>query len=186
MLSSLSRGRAMPARTVAGLQDDVEAFLVLVREHEVGLRRLAFRLLGDRERAADALQETLLRAFRSRAGFRGEADVRTWLYRIAYNVCLDELRRRRLTVVSLAEATPRAGENDLVEAVVLREDLASALAGLPPVERAAVLLVDAEGLNYAEAAAVLGVPEGTVASRLSRARLTLRRVLADREGVELR
>lgn len=159
---------------------------MLVREHEGGLRRLAFRLLGDRERAADALQETLLHAFRARGGFRGEAEVRTWLYRIAYNVCLDELRRRRVNEVPLSEAGLRAGGEEVAEGVALRQELASALAGLPPAERAAVLLVDAEGLDYAEAAAVLGVPVGTVASRLSRARLALRRVLAEREGAELR
>lgn len=159
---------------------DAHAFAVLVRHYDRGLRALAYRLLGDADRMDDALQEAYVRAFRALPRFRGESALGTWLYRIAYNACLDELARVRDGEVPLLEAAQREDPaGDVHDAVGWREELAAALAALPPAERAAVLLVDAQGFDYRDAAAVLGVPEGTVASRLSRARRTLRRVLDD-------
>ena len=114
--------------------------------------------------------------------FRGDSKLWTWLYRIVYNACLDELNASRgatsLSLESVAEqADPRAGVPDTVAA---RNDLAAALERLPAEERAAVLLVDAQGFGYRDAARVLGVPEGTIASRLSRERAALRLALAGR------
>ena len=164
---------------------DGNAFIGLVRHHDAGLRALAFRLLGDRDRMDDVLQETYARAFRALPQFRGCSTFGTWLYRIAYNACLDELERsRRASLVPLHElhdsVDPRA---DVSDTVSRRSDLARALRQLAPVDRAAVLLVDAQGFDYAAAAEVLGVPAGTIASRLNRARIALRRTLGDsREG----
>jgi RNA polymerase sigma-70 factor (ECF subfamily) len=157
---------------------DERAFERLVRHYDAGLRALAFRLLGDRTRMDDALQEAYVKAYRALPGFRGGSSVGTWLYRIAYNACLDELKRTR-AVVELDSVRERAGGVDLAETSALRRELAEALAGLPPEDRAAVLLVDAQGFDYRAAAEVLGVPEGTVASRLNRARAALRRTLHD-------
>jgi RNA polymerase sigma-70 factor (ECF subfamily) len=166
---------------------DERAFEAVVRHYDEGLRALAFRLLGDRASMDDALQEAYVKAYRALPRFRGDSSPGTWLYRIAYNACLDELRRRRRVVAldSVREAADRrAGPAD---AAAVRGGLAAALAGLPPEDRAAVLLVDAAGFDYRDAAAVLAVPEGTVASRLHRARRALRRALADeREGVSNR
>jgi RNA polymerase sigma-70 factor (ECF subfamily) len=158
-------------------------FAKLVREHDANLRALAFRLLGDRDRMDDALQEAYLRAYRALPRFRGDSAVATWLYRITYNACLDELARTP-QVVALdrvrERADPRPGAAESVE-------LADALASLPAADRAAVLLVDAQGFDYRSAAEVLGVPEGTIASRLSRARAHLRRLLDDQlEGASER
>ena len=158
-------------------------FEKLVREHDANLRALAYRLLGDRDRMDDALQEAYLRAYRALPRFRGDAALSTWLYRITYNACLDELERTP-HVVALdtvrERADPRPGAAESVE-------LADALASLPPADRAAVLLVDAQGLDYRTAANVLGIPEGTIASRLNRARAHLRRFLDDQlEGVSER
>src|SRR5918995_574310 len=158
----------------------------LVRHYDGGLRALAYRLLGDRDRMDDVLQETYVRAFRGLPGFRGRSRVGTWLYRIAYNACLDELGRAgrvvHLPLADVAEpADPRLG---VAETVAWRRDLAAALAELAPADRAAVLMVDAQGFGYRDAGEVLGVPEGTVASRLNRARAALRRALEDpSEGV---
>jgi RNA polymerase sigma-70 factor (ECF subfamily) len=158
-------------------------FAKLVREHDAGLRALAFRLLGDRDRMDDALQEAYLRAYRALPRFRGDSAISTWLYRIVYNACLDELRNTPQVVAldSVRErADPRPGAPELLE-------LADALASLPPADRAAVLLVDAHGFDYRNAAEVLGIPEGTIASRLSRARAHLRRYLGDQlEGASER
>lgn len=165
---------------------DQEAFAAVIRHYDPGLRALAYRLLGDRDRMEDALQEAYVRAYRALPRFRGASKLGTWLYRVAYNVCLDELERsRRVVQLPLGEiaepADPRSG---VAETVASRRDLAQALSALAPEDRAAVLLVDAQGFDYREAGAVLGVPEGTIASRLNRARAAVRRALGERsEGV---
>ena len=158
---------------------DHAAFSDLVRHYDPGLRSLAYRLLGDAGRMDDVLQEAYVKAYRGLASFRGDSSVRTWLYRIAYNACLDDLRRRSKVTelpVEIMSDSP-AGAPDPGDQAVLRSGLAAALAALPADQRAAVLLVDAEGFDYAAAGRVLGVAEGTVASRVSRARATLRSAL---------
>jgi RNA polymerase sigma-70 factor, ECF subfamily len=158
---------------------DERAFAVLVRHYDHGLRALAFRLLGDRARMDDALQEAYVKAYRSLPSFRGDSSLGTWLYRIAYNACLDELKRTR-AVVDLDSVRDRAhADLDPIEALSARHALAGALDALPLEDRAAVLLVDANGFDYRDAAKVLGVPEGTVASRLNRARAALRQTLRE-------
>lgn len=157
---------------------DGAAFAALVRTFDPMLRGLVYNLLGDRELMDDVLQETYLRAFRALPGFEGRAQIGTWLYRIAYTASLDELRRRKrgrwLPLVDARLDEAAAPTEDLDERLSVTNELRAALARLSPEERAAVWLVDAEGLDYRQAAAVLDVPEGTVASRLSRARATLR------------
>jgi RNA polymerase sigma-70 factor (ECF subfamily) len=162
---------------------DKDAFAVLVRHYDPGLRALAYRLLGTRDRMDDALQEAYVRAYRALPRFRGDANVGTWLYRIVYNACLDELERgRRGGLVILAELPEQedAGPGP-AEATARRDELARALGALAPELRAAVLLVDAQGFTYRAAGRVLGVPEGTVASRLSQARAILRAALGEEE-----
>jgi RNA polymerase sigma-70 factor (ECF subfamily) len=163
----------------AASRGDHAAFRQIVEHYDEGLRALAYRLLGDRDRMDDVLQEAYVRAFRALPRFRGDAKLGTWLYRIVYNACLDELkssaRRRELPLAEAGEPLdPRGG---VAEEVAERSRLADALAALTPEERAAVLLVDAQGFGYRSAAEVLRVPEGTVASRLNRARAVLRRAL---------
>jgi RNA polymerase sigma-70 factor (ECF subfamily) len=169
-------GSAVLERARSG---DQEAFAAVIRHYDPGLRALAYRLLGDRDRMDDALQEAYVKAFRTLPRFRGDSRLGTWLYRIVYNACVDEIERsRRVVQLPLEEETARAGTwAEPGEVVPRRRDLVDALAGLPPEDRAAVLLVDAQGFDYREAAGVLGIPEGTVASRLNRARATLRRAL---------
>ena len=156
---------------------DHDAFAGVVGHYDHRLRALAFRLLGDRDRMDDVLQEVYVKAFRSLPRFRGDAALGTWLYRITYNACLDDLRRRPEPAGAEYDDTladPTAGPAELA---VQRQDLAAALDGLPPDQRTAVLLVDAYGLDYTGAAEVLGVRAGTIGSRLSRARSVLRAAL---------
>ena len=155
---------------------DADSFVALLREYDLRHRRLAYRLLGDHDRMDDVLQDAYARAFRSLPRFRGGAAIGTWLYRIVYNACLDELRRSDARKeVSLDEWRER--DSDRSAAVEQRLDLEAALAALPVELRAVVLLVDADELSYDEAAEVLGIPPGTVASRLSRARDALKGAL---------
>jgi RNA polymerase sigma-70 factor (ECF subfamily) len=171
----------IPASIVAKAQQgNHAAFRRIVRHYDDRLRALAFRLLEDRDAMDDALQEAYVKAFRSLNTFKGNSSLGTWLYRITYNSCIDELRRREKVI----PLTTRDGEDlqisdpsDAIGAADMRADLASAMSGLPPDQRAAVMLVDADGFSYDEASKVLGIPPGTVASRVSRARAALRTAL---------
>ncbi len=160
-------------------EGDPDAFWSLVEPFDRGLRRLAYRLLGDRHLMDDVLQETYLKAFRALPSYRGESGLAAWLYRIVYNTCLDQLRRagaRRHVPLEGTMERPDPGP-DPAEVAIRRRDLAEALGALPADMRAVVILVDAEGMDYGEAAEVLGIARGTVASRLNRARARLRRAL---------
>lgn len=158
-----------------------EAFWSLVEPHDRRLRALAFRVLGDQDLIDDVLQDAYLKAFRALPSFREESAVSSWLYRIVYNACLDLFRRgwlRRHAPLDDAESRADPGQ-DPAEVATQRSDLTAALASLSPEMRAAVLLVDAEGMDYGHAVKILGIPRGTVASRLNRARALLRRALGD-------
>jgi RNA polymerase sigma-70 factor (ECF subfamily) len=191
----MTTAAARPTREIAGavLEDakrgDSSAFAEVIRHYDPGLRALAYRLLGDRDRMDDALQEAYVNAYRALPRFRGGSKLGTWLYRITYNACLDELERsRRVVQLPLGEVgEPADPRSSVAETVASRGDLAEALAALAPEDRATVLMVDAHGFSYRDAGEVLGVPEGTIASRLNRARAALRRALDDRaEGVSER
>ncbi len=156
---------------------DQHAFSLLLRQHDERMRVLAWKLLGDRDRMDDALQEAYVKAWRSLGGFREDADFGTWLYRITYNACMDELRRTKPTVLYDWTDTgqqPAVNGSGPEGSVVASDWLSRLLATLPADQRAAVVLVDGEGFDNQAAAEILGVAVGTIASRLSRARATLR------------
>jgi RNA polymerase sigma-70 factor (ECF subfamily) len=162
----------------AHVDGDPQAFAELVRRHRDRLWAVALRTIGDREEAADAVQDALLSAHRGAAGFRGDSAVTTWLHRIVVNACLDRIRRRQAhPTVPLPDGSrpedghpagpePAAPIQDHDTALVVRE----ALAALPVEQRAALVLVDVQGYAVAEAAEILGVAEGTVKSRCARGR----------------
>ena len=162
-------------------QGDAEAFAIVVRHYDPALRALAYRLLGSRDRMDDALQEAYVKAFRALPRFRGQSQLGTWLHRIVFNACLDELKRlRRSGTVRLDEAADAVAPlPDHADRLASRERLEHALATLTPHDRAAVVLVDGHGFDYRAAAEVLGIPAGTVASRLHRARAALRNALEE-------
>jgi RNA polymerase sigma-70 factor (ECF subfamily) len=175
---------------------DVLAFNRLVEERHGDIYALLYRLTEDPEEARDLTQETFLQAFRNIAGFRGEADLRTWLYRIAVNQARNRWRwwkrRRRDKTVSLD--APVGDENgsplssgladesagDPEQQALAREReraLMAALATLSRPYREVIVLRDIEGLSYEEVAQALDMNIGTVKSRLSRGRDELRRRL---------
>lgn len=169
------------ALLAAHLDGDHHAFGLLVQRHRDRLWAVALRTLGDREEAADALQDALVSAFRNAASYRGDAAVTTWLHRIVVNACLDRVRRRQARpAVPLGDhdVATRRDEHALLET---RLDVRRALAQLPEAQRVALVLVDMEDLSVAEAAELLGVPEGTVKSRCSRGRTALAQLLRDND-----
>ena len=179
-MSTLANTELGPAILDRARGGDHEAFAAVVRLYDTKLRGLAFRVLGDRDRMDDALQEAYVRAFRALPRFRGDARMGTWLFRITYNACLDELARgRKVTHVPLDELVEQAsGEAQPGEALAHRAEVATALRALPADERTVIFLVDVHGYDYAGAAELVGVPVGTIASRLNRARRSLRRALS--------
>ena len=170
------------ARHVAG--DDGSAFGELFRRHKDRMYAVAMRTCGRPELAADAVQEAFVSAFRRAEGYRGEAAVTTWLHRIVVNACLDRLRReknatvRRAGDVAEIDLPDRHDHHAATEtAIVVR----AALARLPENQRAALVLVDMQGVPVAEAALILGVAEGTVKSRCFRGREALAAMLRPAE-----
>lgn len=164
----------------AAAHGDRAALEALLERHADRVHTLCRRVLGDPHDAMDATQEALLAVARGIGGFDGRSRFTTWLHRVAVNAAVDEARRRGRRPVpheTLPEPRPdgRASPED---AVAGRLDLDAALAALPVEFRAAVALRDVADLDYAEIAAVLGVPLGTVRSRIARGR----RAVADRLG----
>lgn len=168
------------------LRGDPDAFGELVRRHRDRLWAVALRTLGDREEAADAVQDALVSAYRFAHTFRGHSAVTTWLHRITVNACLDRIRKaatRRTSPVDDPERMeqllePHEAASGPAERNDLQRELIAALATLPADQRAALVLVDMQGYPVAEAADVLDVPVGTVKSRCARGRARLLPLLA--------
>jgi RNA polymerase sigma-70 factor (ECF subfamily) len=174
---------------------DPDAFEVLVAERSGEIYGLLYRLTENREEARDLTQETFLRAFQSIEQFRGDADLRTWIYRIAINQARNRWRwwrrRRRDSTVSLDSTDERGnkplsgtmpadlGNTPEQEALAHEREraLRAALLTLGSAYRETVILRDIEGLSYEEVAATLRISVGTVKSRLARGRTQLRRKL---------
>lgn len=155
---------------------DREAFSTLMRRHEDLVFSVAVRVMGDRQAALDATQETFLTVYRKADRFRGEAAFTTWLYKVTTNTCYDLLRKmRRRHTEPLPETNdpPDLGAQGGFESVDLKPLIETALAELPRDFAVAVVLSDIEGLSLAEIAEVVDAPIGTVKSRIFRGRRLL-------------
>jgi RNA polymerase sigma-70 factor (ECF subfamily) len=153
----------------------------LMRRHEDLVFAVCLRIMGTREAALDAAQETFLTVFRKADRYKAEAAFSTWLYRVATNNCFDQLRRnKRRAAEPLPEyhdpVDPTAA--DAFGSVETRPSIEAALQAIPEDYRAAVVLSDVHGLSVADVAEVLSIPAGTVKSRVFRGR----RLLAERLG----
>src|ERR1700757_779278 len=176
------RGSVAEARPINGrscLGDPLPNSTALLEAHIPGLRRFACALLrGDRQSADDLVQDCLERALSSWHLRRPEGDLRGWLYTILYNRFLSEIHRQGRR--GMPDASLEAAEAELPGVdggqhwALEQRDLLRAFAGLPEEQRSVLLLIGVEDLSYGEAARVLGVPIGTVMSRLSRGRERLR------------
>jgi RNA polymerase sigma-70 factor (ECF subfamily) len=183
-----ANNRADEALVAAAQEGDAEAFGVLAQRYHDSVYGIVYRMCGAEE-AADLTQEIFLRALRAlrQFQFQGEASFRTWLYRIAVNACINELRRRRRRAeiegpsldenvetedgyVDRSVPDESCSPHVLAERSEVQRAVQAIVATLSPKHRAALTLVDLQQLDYEEAAAALDCPLGTLKSRLARAR----------------
>ena len=165
---------------------DQSAFGTLVQQHQTMVYHLALRMVGNAEDAADLTQEVFLSAWRSLSRFQEQSSFGTWIYRMATNASIDFLRRekrRQVLSMTMEEDSEerqaqvpdeRYSPHRLLEQKEARQAVADALAALSPEHRQVLVLREMEGLSYQEIGQLLGLEEGTVKSRIARARLALR------------
>ncbi len=167
---------------------DRRAFSELVRRYQTTVYRSCYRILGDKEDAKDASQETFLRAYNKLDTFRGRSTFKTWLLRVAMNVSLNERSSRGRKVphnnIGFAQfvASTEAPEAELMRAEAASQ-MHDALQLVRPDHRAAIVLRELEGLTYQETAESLGIPEGTAKSWVHRGREQLKRLLLEQREV---
>lgn len=183
---------------------DERAFNHLVRTYERRVFAIVFRMIGRRDEAEDVSQEVFVQIFKAIDGFRGDAKLSTWVYRITVNLCKNRIKylaRRRTEdggeedLAGEARDVERAagatvGETERPDEVVggrqLEAIVQRAIASLDPEFREALVLRDVEDLAYDEIAEIVGVPEGTVKSRIHRARAQVRETVERALGEKLR
>lgn len=167
----------------AAVRGDEAAFTTLVRTHADAVYGHALRFFGDQQAAEDATQEVFIKVFRTLGSFDGRARLSTWLYRVTRNVCLDIVRAGKRTPAPVDPLTLEPLSTlDFADDVIFGEALEQALRTLAPEDRDAFNAITLFGLSYAEAGEALGVPAGTVKSRVFRARRGLASVLLAEGG----
>jgi RNA polymerase sigma-70 factor (ECF subfamily) len=172
-------------------QGDRGAFDEIVRRYSSRMVNVVYQMTGDSELAQDIAQETFYRAYRSASTYKQIAKFSTWLYTIALNLCRNELRRRKHKFYSLEEMAEREEEPGVridiedesakpdrdVEQKELSELIKMAIDRLPEKFRQPLVLRDVQGLSYEETGEILNLPEGTVKSRINRARQRVKEIL---------
>jgi RNA polymerase sigma-70 factor (ECF subfamily) len=184
MEGTASRGKSRPVETELELirraqEGDRRAFGQLVRLHREGAINVVYRMCGNADLAEEAAQEAFIRAWTNLPRYKPRSPFRNWLYRIATNAAVDALRSQRETVdvESVDVAETGSGPEVLAEVRERAERVRRAVLDLPPASRAVVVLREYEDLSYKEIADTLGIPIGTVMSRLNYARTLLRQAL---------
>ena len=182
-ITTVADDRELVTAAQAGDRAAMEA---LLRRHYDRINALCRRITGSEADGADATQEALIALVKGLPRFDGRAKFSTWAYRVATNVCLDELRRqRRRPVTSFGDGDQTATADPMDDVPLLddrvgdRLDIDAALGKLPGDFRAAVVLRDVCQLDYAEIGQVLGIPAGTVRSRIARGRAAVAAMLTD-------
>lgn len=172
---------------------DREAFNELVMQYEKQIINIAYGMLSDREDALDAAQEVFIKVYKSISSFKGQSSLTTWIYRITANVCNDILRKRQRSAKTVsiypAEDEEENRQTEIADTAPTPEEaleqseaqkaVREGIAQLSDDFRAVLTVCDIEGCSYEEASQVLGLPQGTIKSRLNRARNALRKKLSE-------
>lgn len=166
---------------------DPEAFEQLITPLEQLIWRICWHYTGNRESAEDCGQETMIRIWRSLDSYRGDCALESWAYRIAANCCMDYLRKKKrdksVSMEPMQEqgfdpADPSPGTEEQVVAADEQKRLREAITMLPEDQREALIMTQLEKVPYEEAAKLLGVSEGTIKSRVNRAKARLKEILS--------
>lgn len=169
---------------------DIEAFELLIEKYQKKVFAIALKMLGNYDDASELAQEALIKVFKSIKNFKEESSFSTWIYRVVTNTCLDELRRRkkRQVVYIDEEITNEDGElkreiadystapESIMEKKELRKAVNEAIMSLSEEHRTVIVLRDIQGMSYEEIAKITKCPEGTIKSRINRARLSLKEI----------
>ncbi len=170
---------------------DGKAFEMLIEEHFKKIYNIAFRMTNNADDASDMTQEVMIKLFKNITSFKGDSKFSTWVYRVATNTCLDELKKIRRNSHTSLNAEYDTGDGEItydapdteptpeqyVEKRELSEMVAKAIGCLSPEHRAVIVLRDIKGFSYEEIADVLKCSSGTVKSRINRARAQLKNIL---------
>ena len=173
----------------------VDSFEQLIEDNRKKVYNIALRMLGNPEDANDVTQEVFLRVFKSMRGFKEQSSFSTWIYRITKNVCLDEIRKKKKNNLVYIDKQIEYGdgqvtmqledERETPEEAAERTELSlrvrEAIAMLPEQHRILIVLRDIQNFSYDEIADILKCPDGTVKSRINRARSALREILHSRK-----
>lgn len=197
IISLLERGDASPMSKSEkyllkrSKDGDIQAFEQLIENYQTKVFNIALRIIGNYDDANDLAQEVFLRVYKSIKSFKGESSFSTWIYKITKNVCLDEIRKRRnKNVISLdeeiklnsGEVTRQVESSDDTPDVALEKSemkdlINKAISELSDEHRVVIVLRDIQGFSYEEIAKIIDCPEGTVKSRINRARKALKKIL---------
>jgi RNA polymerase sigma-70 factor (ECF subfamily) len=164
---------------------DEDAFAVLLNRYKGMMYSMAYRLMRDPGRAEDMAQETFIKAYAALPGFRGQSKFSSWLYRICYNTCISELRKRKPEVeLDEAMAVDIDGPVEAYRTKGIQEVVQDEVSKLPDDYRAAITMYHFNGLSYEEIAQMTRKPMGTVKAHIHRARAVLKTRLLERVGWE--
>lgn len=178
---------------------DVESFERLVKTYQKMAYNVAYRIMGNEEDAKDMTQEALIKVYKNIKGFRMDASFSTWLYRIVMNTCKDELRKKKMKVISIDQPID-TGDGQMQmdiedtglhpdEILISREtqtEVHEALQNVSEKNRIVVVLRDIKGFSYSEISDIIDVPVGTIKSRISRGRQELKAVLMNKRKKSIR
>ncbi len=170
---------------------DIEAFEKLIEAHEKKVFNIALRMMGNYEDAMDMAQEAFIRVFKSIGSFKEQSSLSTWIYRIVTNICLDELRKRKNRKVLSIDDNIKSDDGEIKRNIVsddltpdekverdeIKRMINNAINELSDEHRTAIVLRDIQGFSYKEISEIVNCPEGTVKSRISRARQALKEIL---------
>lgn len=180
------------------ISGDVESFEILISRYQKMAYNVAYRIMGNEEDAKDMAQESFIKIFKYIKNFRMDSSFSTWMYRIVMNTCKDELRKKKLKVISIdktidtgdgsmqmdIEDSSRTPEQ-LLESKETSEEVQNALLQISENNRIVVVLRDIKGFSYSEISEIIDVPVGTIKSRINRGRQELKEILIRRRDRSL-
>jgi len=178
---------------IQSISGDIHSFEVLIKGYQKMAYNVAYRIMGNEEDAKDMTQEALIKVYKNLSKFRMDSSFSTWLYRIVMNTCKDELRKKKLKVVSIDQPI-ETGEgqmhmdiedtglkpDEVVESRETQVEVHEALQEVSETNRVVVVLRDIKGFSYAEISEIIEVPVGTIKSRINRGRQELKNILMNK------